>query len=92
MIAKANLKINLANGEKSPLRFHSSPDGAAVLPLNNGGYVYVSNSELTAERGGVYGIYFDRYGNVVDYKKLLSGTTRNCSGGKLLTLSSSVDI
>ena len=32
--------------------------------------------------GGVYGMYFDRDGNIIDYKQLLSGTTRNCSGGK----------
>ena len=47
VIARANFKLGIANGEKSKLRFHSSPDGAAVVPLDNG-YVYVSNSEVAA--------------------------------------------
>jgi hypothetical protein len=80
-IAYAGRYVNLAAGTKSTLPFHSSPDGAAVFPLTNGGYVYVTNSEVTEKRGGVYGVYFDDAGNVVDYKQLLSGTTRNCSGG-----------
>lgn len=81
VIANAGRSINLASGKKSALPFHSSPDGAAVFPLTNGGYVYVSNSEVQDNRGGVYGVYMDDDGNVIDYKRLLSGTTRNCSGG-----------
>lgn len=81
VIANAGRFVNFANGDKSSLPFHSSPDGAAVFPLTNGGYVYVSNSEVQDKRGGVYGVYMDDNGNVVDYKQLLSGTTRNCSGG-----------
>lgn len=52
VLARANLKVSmgpLGNREQSELRFHSSPDGAAVIPLSNG-YVYVSNSEVTAGR------------------------------------------
>mmetsp|Transcript_20038 Transcript_20038/g.37717 ORF Transcript_20038/g.37717 Transcript_20038/m.37717 type:complete len:576 (+) Transcript_20038:247-1974(+) len=79
-LAKAGFTLALGNGQKSELRFHSSPDGAAIIPLNDG-YVYVSNSEMRQGEGGVYGIYFDHDGNVMDYKMLLSGTTRNCSGG-----------
>lgn len=82
VLATAGRFVNFANGDKSKLPFHSSPDGAAVFPLTNGGYVYVSNSEVQDKRGGVYGVYMDDQGNVVDYKQLLSGTTRNCSGGK----------
>ena len=47
MVARANAKVRLHNGDKSELPFHASPDGAAILPLETG-YVYVSN----AERGG----------------------------------------
>ncbi|KAL7549172.1 hypothetical protein ACHAWF_012450 [Thalassiosira exigua] len=58
------------------------PDGAAVIPLgDDGGYVYVSNSEVPGGKGGVYGIYFDAEHDVIDYKALLEKTTRNCSGG-----------
>ena len=81
VIAYAGQFVNLASGSKSTLPFHSSPDGAAVIPLTNGGYVYVSNSEVPEKRGGVFALYFDDAGNVVDYKQLLSGSTRNCSGG-----------
>jgi hypothetical protein len=81
VIANAGRFVNFANGAKSSLPFHSSPDGAAVFPLTNGGYVYVSNSEVEGKRGGVYGVYFNDAGKVVNYKMLLSGTSRNCSGG-----------
>jgi hypothetical protein len=65
--------------------FHDQPDGAAVYEdLETGGWVYVSNSEVIDPpgQGGVFGIYFDRNGDVIDYKPLLQGTTANCSGGK----------
>ncbi|CAJ1970186.1 unnamed protein product, partial [Cylindrotheca closterium] len=63
--------------------FHEKPDGAAIFPwFETGGWVYVSNSEVKETgRGGVGAIYFDKDGNVVDYRRLLDGTTMNCSGG-----------
>ena len=48
-------------------------------------YCYDSSSALTRIIGtlqGVYAVYFDDNSNIYDYKVLLSGTTRNCSGGK----------
>jgi hypothetical protein len=64
--------------------FHDEPDGAAIFEwLETGGWIYVSNSEvITQGGGGVSAIYFDKDGNVVDYQRLLTGTTHNCSGGK----------
>ena len=47
VIARANFKVGIANGEKSKLHFHSSPDGATIVPLDND-HVYVGNSEVTA--------------------------------------------
>jgi secreted PhoX family phosphatase len=88
MIAKANQLVRLTArgraGDYSNLTFHSMPDGADVFPTgdDDGGYVYVSNSEMKEKLGGVYGLYFDVEGNVADYKILLSGTTRNCGGGR----------
>ena len=76
MLAKADTKV-----PKSNLKFHSMPDGATIIPLDDG-YVYVSNSEVDDGKGGVYGVYFNHDGDIVDYKQLLSGTTRNCSGGE----------
>jgi len=81
VIARANKKVQLANGDTSDELFHSMPDGASIFPLDNG-YVYVSNSEMKDGLGGVYGLYFDNEGNAKDYKRLLSGTTRNCGGGR----------
>ena len=37
--------------------------------------------EMKQGLGGGYGLGFDSEGNVVDYKPLLQGTTRNCGGG-----------
>ncbi|KAL7535638.1 hypothetical protein ACHAXR_006623 [Thalassiosira sp. AJA248-18] len=81
VIARANKKLELADGSFSDLRFHSMPDGAAIFPTEDAKYIYVSNSEMKNGLGGVYGVVFDNDGNVVDYKLLLSGTTRNCGGG-----------
>jgi len=81
VVATANKRVKLANGLRSSLPFHGMPDGAAVFPLSDGGYVYVSNSEMDSGRGGVYAVYFNKRGDVVDYKMLLSNTTRNCAGG-----------
>lgn len=68
---------------QSPIDFHKEPDGAAIFPwFETGGWVYVSNSEVKDKgKGGVGALYFDKYGNVVDYQRLLHGTTMNCSGG-----------
>ena len=74
---------NLQQTRFSDRRFHDEPDGAAVFPWgNDGGWVYVSNSEVDDNGGGVFGIYFDKNSNVKDYKALLTKTSRNCSGGK----------
>jgi hypothetical protein len=81
VIAKANQPVKFKNGSSSTLKFHSMADGAGIFPVESG-YVYVSNSEMDSKRGGVYGLYFDNDGNIVDYKKLLSSTTRNCGGGR----------
>jgi len=82
VVATANERINFANGDMSSLPFHGAPDGAAVFAWEDGGHVYVSNSDRQNKRGGVYAMYFDKQGDVVDYKMLLSDTTRNSSGGK----------
>jgi hypothetical protein len=85
VIAKANELIQLSSGGRmSNIPYHSMSDGAAIFSTNNddGGYVYVSNSEMKSGLGGVYGLYLDKHANVIDYQQLLSGTTRNCGGGR----------
>jgi Bacterial protein of unknown function (DUF839) len=62
--------------------FHRFPDGGAVFSRpETDGWVYVSNSETVTE-GGVGAIYFNWNGQVTGYVRLLSGTVRNCGGGK----------
>jgi len=85
LIAKTGDKVQYANGGESNDRWHTRSDAAGIVPLDpenplEGGYVYMSNSESDDE-GGVYGLYFDKDGNIVDYKALLTGTRYNCGGG-----------
>lgn len=87
LIAKTDTKVQYANGNESERTWHAYSDAAGIVPLNvnnplEDGYVYISNSEEEESgAGGVYGLYFDKYGNITEYKALLTGTTKNCGGG-----------
>ena len=59
---------------------HVNPDGGAVYPAPDGGWVYVSNSETTP--GGVSAIRFNAAGTVVDYYRICTDTRNNCAGGQ----------
>lgn len=61
--------------------WHSSPDGGATFPTNDGGWIYVSNSELNNKQGGAGSIQFDMSGNIVNAYSILENTSRNCAGG-----------
>ena len=63
------------------MNFHSMADAADIFPVDKGN-VYLSNSERDSGGGGVSGLYFDNDGNIVDYKRLLTGTSRTCGGGR----------
>ncbi len=60
--------------------WHHWPDGGACFPSPNGGWVYVSNSEIDPG-GGVSAIRFSATGKIEDAYRILSGTRRNCAGG-----------
>ena len=68
--------------------FHDRPDAAGVFAIPEshkhlgGGWIYTSNSEVGDEKGGVGSIFFDQEGNVVKYRRVLEGTSKNCGGGK----------
>ena len=64
----------------SGFNWHVSPDGGATFPAPNGGWIYVSNSEIPIV-GGASALRFDGAGQVVDAYRILSGTTLNCAGG-----------
>ena len=60
--------------------WHRDPDGGAVFPSKeDGGWVYVSNSEETP--GGVGALRFDASGNLIAAYPILQGTRNNCAGG-----------
>ena len=61
--------------------WHPAPDGGATFPVDDGGWVYVSNSEMEGSAGGVGALRFDVNGNLIDAYPLLQNTNRNCAGG-----------
>ena len=61
-------------------RWHPAPDGAAVFTTDDG-WVYVSNSEVGGNQGGVGALRFDLQGRVIDSYSILDGTSTNCAGG-----------
>jgi secreted PhoX family phosphatase len=62
-------------------QWHAAPDGAATFATNDGGWVLVSNAELSAGSGGVGAIRFRPRGAIANAYSILSGTSRNCAGG-----------
>jgi len=69
---------------KSSYRWHGAPDGGACFKTEQGGWVYVSNSELPDNQGGAGALRFDSSGTLIGSYPILQGTTRNCAGGKTL--------
>ncbi len=61
--------------------WHAAPDGGAVFAAAGGGWIYVSNAELSGAAGGVSAIAFDAAGNLLSAYSICSGSSRNCAGG-----------
>jgi secreted PhoX family phosphatase len=62
--------------------WHDNPDGGACFAVDGGGWVYVSNSESgPAQGGGVSMVRFAKDGTVVEARRILANTARNCAGG-----------
>lgn len=76
IVARAN-EIPVAG---STYPWHRFPDGGAVFAQQDGGWIYVSNSEVPGA-GGAGALRFDAAGAVVDAYPILSGTSVNCGGG-----------
>lgn len=84
VIAESGLPIvsDLLGGVLGPLlgyEWHTFPDGGATFAADDGGWVYVSNSESVP--GGAGAIRFSADGRRVDAYRILSGTIVNCAGG-----------
>ena len=60
--------------------WHAAPDGGACFSDEEGGWIYVSNSELE-HNGGAGALRFDASGKLIDGYPILHGTRRNCAGG-----------
>jgi len=63
--------------------WHWAPDGGAVFATAGGGWIYVSNSEMSGGTGGASALEFGVNGDLRNAYSILQGTTRNCAGGKL---------
>jgi secreted PhoX family phosphatase len=63
----------------TPYTWHGSPDGGATFATDDGGWIYVSNSELVS--GGVGALRFDRNGTIIDAYSILRNSVINCAGG-----------
>ncbi len=81
-LARSGHRVKRADGSKIDYRWHQFPDGGATFKTDDGGWIYVSNSEVQVPGcGGAGAIRFDQNGCVVDAYSILSGTTWNCAGG-----------
>jgi len=61
--------------------WHVFPDGGATYPTDDGGWIYVSNSEVPNRSGGASAIRFDADGEIVAAYRILGETSSNCAGG-----------
>jgi len=62
--------------------WHVYSDGGAVFATEEGGWIYVSNSEsLAASGAGSSAIRFSPQGAIEDAYRILGGTNTNCAGG-----------
>ncbi|MDP1929902.1 MAG: DUF839 domain-containing protein [Gammaproteobacteria bacterium] len=61
--------------------WHHKPDGGATYATADGGWIYVSNSEVSLGGGGVGALRFNSRGDVVDAYSILNNTSDNCAGG-----------
>lgn len=86
LIAKAGKRVTYIDGSESIEVFHENPDAGATFPDvregNEGGWIYVSNSEVSGGNGGVGALTFDKNGNIIEFKVLLKSTSMNCGGGR----------
>jgi uncharacterized protein len=78
IVARAGARLT---GDTDGYAWHDSPDGGAVFATADGGWIYVSNSEVARGGGGVGALRFDRRGRVVSQYGICTGTTFNCAGG-----------
>ena len=87
VIARVGQPVVYKDGSLSEALFHQSPDGGDSFvdqrAGNFGGWVYVSNSKVDENHtGGVGAITFSKDNEIIDYRMVLEGSTRNGGGGR----------
>ena len=87
IIARVGHPVTYEDGSMSETLFHHLPDAGDTFlderPGHEGNWVYVSNSKADQNHtGGVGAITFSRSGGIIDYRMVLSGSTRNSGGGR----------
>lgn len=84
LLAQEGKRVPTPAGESRASRYHwhTFPDGGAVIPRSDGGWVYTSNSEVPLlPLGGCGALAFNADGVVDNAYSILKGTTQNCAGG-----------
>lgn len=61
--------------------WHYAPDGGATFATEDGGWIYVSNSEAYGDAGGVSALRFSSTAELRAAYPILARTNGNCSGG-----------
>ena len=82
LLTTAGQPVQYDTGGQSAVPMHGKADGATVIAHPDGGWYYTSNSENGSGNGGVGSLRFNAQGQVIGYKRDLTGTSRNCGGGK----------
>ena len=84
ILAQSGERVDYDNGGRSAIDCHDLPDMGATFANDDGGYIYVSNSEVRDATfdGGVGAFRFDANGNLFDYRMILENTRSNCGGGR----------
>ncbi len=81
LIAQAGKKVRRVDGSETAYKWHTFPDGGACFATDDGGWIYVSNSEVPFSGGGAGALRFNSDGGIIDAYSILDGTTSNCAGG-----------
>ncbi|MAX56517.1 MAG: translocation protein TolB [Alcanivoracaceae bacterium] len=82
IVAAAGQRVRRSFWNRTRYHWHSYPDGGATFATDDGGWVYVSNSEtINLLGGGAGAIRFHADGSVNDAYRILGGTNLNCAGG-----------
>ena len=77
IVARSRVRPIASNG----FVWHDAPDGGAVFAAADGGWIYVSNSEVANHKGGASALRFSAAGEVIAAYRILEGTSWNCAGG-----------